>query len=67
MRNLIGIAVVVWLVIGLFAAFQRGYVTHQHDVSCRSFGDTALTIIAGPLDYVGINPKIHCKVPQPSK
>jgi hypothetical protein len=67
MRNLIGIVVIVWLVIGVFAAFQRGYVTDKNDVNCRSFGDTALTIIAGPLDYMGINPKIHCNVPQPSK
>jgi hypothetical protein len=67
MRKLIGIAVIVWLVIGLFAAFQRGYVTDRKTVSCRSFGDTALTIIAGPLDYLGANPKIHCNVPQPSK
>jgi hypothetical protein len=67
MRNLIGIVVIVWLVIGVFAAFQRGYVTDKNDVNCRSFGDTALTIIAGPLDYMGVNPKIHCNVPQPSK
>jgi hypothetical protein len=67
MRNLIGIAVIVWLVIGVFAAFQRGYITNDKDVSCKSVGDTALTIIAGPLDYVGANPKIHCNVPQPSK
>ena len=67
MRNLIGILVIVWLAIGVFAAFQRGYVTNDKDVSCKSFGDTALTIIAGPLDYVGVNPKVHCKVPQPSK
>jgi hypothetical protein len=67
MRNLLGIIVIIWLVIGVFAAFQRGYVTNQNDVSCKSFGDTALTIIAGPLDYVGINPKIHCSTPQPSK
>jgi hypothetical protein len=67
MRNLLGIVVIIWLVIGVFAAFQRGYVTNQNDVSCKSFGDTALTIIAGPLDYVGINPKIHCSTPQPSK
>ena len=57
----------MWLVIGVFAAFQRGYVTNKNDVSCKSFGDTALTIIAGPLDYVGVNPKIHCTVPNPSK
>jgi len=66
MRNLIGIVVVVWLVIGLAAAFQRGYLSGDKDVSCRTFGDTALTVVAGPLNYLGVNPKVHCSVPQPS-
>jgi hypothetical protein len=69
MRRLIGIVVIVWLVIGVFAALQRGYLTDKRDVSCRSFGDTALTVIAGPLNYLGANPKVDChlKTPQPSK
>jgi hypothetical protein len=69
MRNLIGIVIIVWLVIGVLAAFQRGYLTNDKDVSCKSFGDTALTIVAGPLNYVGANPKVDCnvKAPQPSK
>jgi hypothetical protein len=67
MRNLIGILVVVWLVIGVFAAWQRGYFSSDQNVSCKTFGDTAVTIVAGPLNYMGLNPKIHCKVPQPSK
>jgi hypothetical protein len=69
MRNLIGIIVVVWLVIGVLAAFQRGYLTDKRDVSCRSLGDTVVTIVAGPLNYVGVNPKVDChvKVPPPSK
>jgi hypothetical protein len=69
MRNLIGVVVIVWLVIGVPAAFQRGYLTNDKDVSCKSFGDTALTIVAGPLNYVGANPKVDChvKAPQPSK
>jgi hypothetical protein len=25
------------------------------------------TVAAGPLNYVGANPTIHCRVPQPSK
>jgi hypothetical protein len=66
MRNTIGIIVIVWLVIGLAAAFQRGYLTGKQDVSCHSLGDTALTVVAGPLNYVGVNPKVHCKVPTPS-
>jgi hypothetical protein len=69
MRNLIGIVIIVWLVIGVIAAFQRGYLNDKKDVSCHTFGDTALTIIAGPLDYLGVNPKVDCnvKTPQPSK
>ena len=39
MRNLIGVVVIVWLVIGVLAAFQRGYITDKKDVSCRSFGE----------------------------
>jgi len=66
MRGLIGLIVVVWLVIGVLAAFQRGYFGNDRDVNCKSTGDTALTIIAGPLNYLGLNPKINCNVPQPS-
>ena len=68
MGRLVGIIVVVWLVIGLAAALQRGYLTGKDSVSCHSLGDTVLTVVAGPLNYVGVNPKVHdCKVPQPSK
>ncbi len=69
MRKLIGILVIVWLLIGVLAAYQRGYLSGDRDVSCKTFGDTALTIVAGPLDYLGANPKVDChvKAPQPSK
>jgi hypothetical protein len=68
MRKLIGLVVIVWLVIGVLAAFQRGYLTNDQDVNCKTFGDTALTIVAGPLNYVGANPKVDCRIdaPQPS-
>ncbi len=67
MRGLIGIVVLVWLLIGAFAAFQRGYFGDDRDVSCKTGGDTVLTVVAGPLNYVGVNPKVDCKVPKPSK
>lgn len=67
MRNIIAVVVVVWLVVGVLAAFQRGYLTGKKDVSCHSVGDTVLTVVAGPLDYLGVNPKVSCHVPQPSK
>ena len=67
MKSIIGILVVVWLVIGAVAAGQRGYFSDDRDVSCKTFSDTALTIVAGPLNYAGVNPKVKCKTPQPSK
>jgi hypothetical protein len=67
MRSFIGILIIVWLVIGVLAAAQRGYFGHGQSVSCKTFGDTALTIVAGPLNYVGANPKITCHAPQPSQ
>ncbi len=68
MKGLISLLVVIWLVIGAVAAFQRGYFGDDRDVSCKSFGDTALTIVAGPLNYIGVNPKIQCEdAPEPSQ
>jgi hypothetical protein len=70
MRSLIGLVVIAWLVIGVIAAGQRGYFGDGQDVSCKEFSDTALTIVAGPLNYMGVNPKVECEdvdVPEPSK
>lgn len=56
----------VWLIIGVLAAVQRGYFD-SGDANCAKAGTTALTVLAGPLNYVGINPKVDdCEVPQPS-
>jgi hypothetical protein len=67
MKSLLGLIVVVWLVIGAVAAFQRGYFGDDRDVSCKTGGDTVLTVVAGPLNYLGVNPKVNCKLPEPSK
>jgi hypothetical protein len=59
--------VVIWLLIGAFAGWQRGYYG-SHNNSCAHVGTIAVTVVAGPLNYVGVNPKVHnCRVPQPSK
>ncbi len=67
MRNILGVLILVWLVIGIVAAGQRGYYGDDRAVSCKTLGDTALTILAGPLNYVGVNPKVKCKAPKPSR
>ena len=65
--GVLGALVVVWLLIGLLAAVQRGYFGSGSDVSCKRASDTVLTVVAGPLNYFGVNPKVRCRVPQPSR
>lgn len=65
--GVIGVLVVVWLVIGVLAAGQRGYFGSDREVNCKTASDTALTIVAGPLNYVGVNPKVKCDLPEPSR
>jgi hypothetical protein len=56
---------VVWLVIGGLAAGQRG--DYKSFIgSCSRAGTIAVTILAGPLNYVGVNPDINCTAPRPS-
>jgi hypothetical protein len=68
MKSIIGLVIVIWLLIGVAAAWQRGYFGDDRDVNCKTTGDTALTIVAGPLNYLGVNPKVDChvNVPEPS-
>jgi hypothetical protein len=35
--------------------------------NCAHAGTIAVTMLAGPLNYVGVNPKVSCQVPQPSQ
>jgi len=62
------VIVVLWLIIGVIAAAQRGYFNGDN-TNCAKTSNTLVTIVAGPLNYVGVNPKIDChpEVPQPSK
>ena len=60
------IVVLIWLLIGVAAAAQRDYF-ESGDKGCNEFSDTVLTIIAGPLNYLGVNPKVDCETPQPSE
>jgi hypothetical protein len=63
----IGVVVlIVWLIIGAIAAGQRHYYTESSE-SCAGTGTIIVTILVGPLNYVGANPKVSCHVPQPSQ
>ena len=73
MGRLIGILLVIWLAIGAFAAYQRGYFEDTPS-NCSETADIALNILAGPLNYTGLNPEVECEdvnvdvdVPEPSQ
>jgi hypothetical protein len=59
---------VIWLAIGALAAWQRDYFDKQPQ-TCAKTSTIVVTILAGPLNYVGVNPKVDdCPgVPQPSE
>ena len=55
---------VIWLVIGGFAAGQRG--DYKEAFTCSGAATAATTILAGPLNYTGVDPHIDCTAPHPS-
>jgi hypothetical protein len=60
------VVLVIWLLIGAGAAIQRGYFSGS-ETNCAKVSSTLLTIVVGPLNYVGANPKVRCETPQPSR
>jgi membrane protein YdbS with pleckstrin-like domain len=66
MRRIGSALVVIWLLIGVVAAAQRSYFSSS-TANCAKLGTIAVTVVAGPLNYAGVNPKVKCQLPQPSK
>jgi hypothetical protein len=59
----LSVPLVIWLVIGIVAGAQRHYYTAAHE-NCAGASTIAVTVLAGPLNYAGVNPRISC--PRPS-
>jgi hypothetical protein len=67
--SILPLILLIWLIIGAIAAGQRGYYTDAAE-NCANAGTTIVTIVAGPLNYMGVNPKVeNCNpnLPQPSQ
>lgn len=63
--RLSSVLLLIWLVIGGAAAGQRG--DYKGPIgSCSKASTIAVTILAGPLNYAGVNPNINCTTPKPS-
>ncbi len=56
----------MWLIIAAIADAQRHYYSTE-PANCAKAGTIAVTILAGPLNYFGMNPKISCTAPKPSQ
>jgi hypothetical protein len=57
---------VAWLAIGALAGAQRDYYSGSL-ANCVKSQTIAVAILAGPLNYVGVNPMITaCPLPPPS-
>jgi hypothetical protein len=67
-RGILGAIVVVWLLIGVFAAWQLHYF-EGGPTNCAAASTIGLTVVAGPLNYGVINPQVaECPkpvIPQP--
>jgi hypothetical protein len=57
---------VIWLLIGAAAGAQRHYYSGA-SASCTRAGTIAVTVLAGPLNYAGVNPQVSCGLPTPSR
>ena len=67
MRRIVSLLVLVWLVIGVIAAVQRGYFSGGA-TDCAGASTIVVTVLAGPLNYVGANPQVDCpELPEPSQ
>jgi hypothetical protein len=53
------VILLIWLLIGAIAAGQRHYYSTS-SANCAGAGTIAVTILAGPLNYIGANPKLSC-------
>ncbi|MGW4090978.1 hypothetical protein ACWEH3_14135 [Nocardia sp. NPDC004718] len=66
--RVLGFLLLAWLAIGLLAAGQRHHFDSGPPLNCAGWGTIGLTALAGPLNYVGVDPKVgDCELPQPSR
>jgi hypothetical protein len=59
-KNFLFILVIIWFILGASAANDRGFFDTGAKRDCTFVGSGLLTIIAGPLYYVGVEPDAAC-------
>nr|WP_227997982.1 hypothetical protein [Nocardia australiensis] len=63
----LSLLLLAWLATGLIAAGQRHYF-ESGPLNCAGWETIAVTAVAGPLNYMGLKPKVsECQLPEPSQ
>jgi len=57
--RVVWVLIFVWLLIGALAAGQRHYYAAS-SANCAGAGTILVTILFGPVNYLGGNPKVTC-------
>jgi hypothetical protein len=60
MKTFVMILVIIWFVFGASSANDRHYFRSDYPRDCSHVGSAALTVVAGPLNYAGLNPHAYC-------
>jgi len=64
LKLVIGATITVWLIVGAIASAQRGYYGNDRAVNCGTGATMGVTVLAGPLNYVGVDPRLNCEAPE---
>jgi hypothetical protein len=59
-KNVLFILVIAWFVLGCSVANDRGYFNASADRNCTFIGSAVLTVVTGPINYLGLHPQAAC-------
>jgi hypothetical protein len=60
MKNFLMLVTIIWFVLGVSAADDRGFFNAGYSRTCSHVGTAALTVVAGPSYYAGLRPQAFC-------
>jgi hypothetical protein len=60
MKTFLMIVVIIWFVLGASVANDRGYFDTSKPRNCSFVGSAMLTVVAGPINYLGFHPRAVC-------
>jgi hypothetical protein len=59
-KTFLMLLVIIWFILGVSVASDRGYFRSGYERTCTNMGTAALTVVAGPINYLGVHPRAAC-------